>query len=252
MTDKPDNKEQEAAEVPVDADETTTDETTPAETTTVETTADDTVEETTESDSTEDDSTQDDSTESDSARDDSTEDDADSVEGTAVAESSESGSSTFGKLVAFALLPAVALLLAAAAGFLKWQDDSVRTAEVAAIESTQVAKDSTVKMLSYKPDTVEQDLGAAQDLLTGGFKESYAALINDTVIPGAKEQKISAVASVPAVASISAEADRAEALVFVNQTVIIGDGAPTATASSVKVTLEKVGDRWLVSGFDPV
>ena len=242
MTDKPDNKEQEAAEVPVDADETTTDETTPAETTTVETTADDTVEETTESDSAEDDATEDDATE----------DDADSVEGTAVAESSESGSSTFGKLVAFALLPAVALLLAAAAGFLKWQDDSVRTAEVAAIESTQVAKDSTVKMLSYKPDTVEQDLGAAQDLLTGGFKESYAALINDTVIPGAKEQKISAVASVPAVASISAEADRAEALVFVNQTVIIGDGAPTATASSVKVTLEKVGDRWLVSGFDPV
>ncbi|MCV7321318.1 hypothetical protein H7K00_19055 [Mycolicibacterium confluentis] len=233
--------------MPVDADESTTDETTTDETATaeaatdetatVETTADDTVEETTESDSTEDDTT---------------EDDADSVEGTAVAESSASGSSTFGKLVAFALLPAVALLLAAAAGFLKWQDDSVRTAEVAAIESTQVAKDSTVKMLSYKPDTVEQDLGAAQDLLTGGFKESYAALINDTVIPGAKEQKISAVASVPAVASISAEADRAEALVFVNQTVIIGDGAPTATASSVKVTLEKVGDRWLVSGFDPV
>ncbi|OBF30123.1 hypothetical protein [Mycobacterium sp. ACS4331] len=235
MTDKPSNKEQETAEVPVDADETTTGETTD------ETTADDAAEPT-ESDET---SVAEDESDSDSA-----EESADGAADESAA--AESGSSTFGRIVAFALLPALALLLAAAAGFLKWQDDSVRTAEVAAIESTQVAKDSTVKMLSYKPDTVEQDLGSAQDLLTGGFKESYASLINDTVIPGAKEQKISAVASVPAVASISADADRAEALVFVNQTVIIGDGAPTATASSVKVTLEKVGDRWLISGFDPV
>jgi Mce-associated membrane protein len=41
-------------------------------------------------------------------------------------------------------------------------------------------------------------------------------------------------------------------LVFVNQTVIVGDGAPTATASSVKVTLEKVDGYWRISGFDPV
>ena len=56
----------------------------------------------------------------------------------------------------------------------------------------------------------------------------------------------------PAVASVSATPNHAVALVFVNQTVIVGTGAPTATASSVKVTMEKVGDRWLISKFDPV
>ena len=40
-------------------------------------------------------------------------------------------------------------------------------------------------------------------------------------------------------------------LVFVNQTVIVGNDAPTVTASSVRVTLDKVGDRWLISKFDP-
>jgi Mce-associated membrane protein len=38
----------------------------------------------------------------------------------------------------------------------------------------------------------------------------------------------------------------------VNQTVIIGQDAPTNTASSVRVTLDKVGGRWLISQFDPV
>jgi Mce-associated membrane protein len=43
-----------------------------------------------------------------------------------------------------------------------------------------------------------------------------------------------------------------EALVFVNQTLIMGQGAPTASTSTVKVTLDNAGDRWLISGFDPV
>lgn len=162
------------------------------------------------------------------------------------------GGFSYAKLVAFGLLPALALVLGAAAGFLKWQDNSVRAAQTAAQESTEVAKDSTVKLLSYKPDTVEQDLGAARDLLTGAFRDSYTQLTHDVVIPGSKEKQISAVASVPAVASISATPTHAEALVFVNQTVIVGNGGPTATASSVRVTLDKVGDRWLISGFDPV
>ena len=63
-------------------------------------------------------------------------------------------------MLAYGVLPALALLLAAAAGFLKWQDNSVRSSEIARIESVQAAKDSTIAMLSYKPDTVEQQLGA--------------------------------------------------------------------------------------------
>ena len=116
----------------------------------------------------------------------------------------------------------------------------------------QAAKDSTIALLSYKPDTVEQQLGAARDLLTGDFRDSYTSLTNDVVIPGAKQKQISAVATVPAVASVSADPGHAVVLVFVNQTVVVGQDAPTDTASSVRVTLDKVGDRWLISEFDPV
>jgi Mce-associated membrane protein len=156
------------------------------------------------------------------------------------------------RVFAFGVLPAVALLLALGAGYLKWMDNSVRNGETARIASLQAAKDSTIALLSYKPDTVEQQLGAARDLLTGDFRDSYISLTNDVVIPGAKQKQISAVATVPAAASVSAKPNHAVVLVFVNQTVIVGQDAPTDTASSVRVTLDKVGDRWLISKFDPV
>jgi Mce-associated membrane protein len=164
------------------------------------------------------------------------------------------GRVNWSRVVAFGVLPGLALILAMAAGFLKWQDNSVRNRETARIESVEVAKDTTVKMLSYKPDSVEQQLNDARSLLTGDFRDQYTSLINDVVIPGAKQKQISAVASVPedGAASVTADPNHAVVLVFVNQTVVVGQDVPTDTASSVRVTLEKVGDRWLISKFDPV
>ena len=156
------------------------------------------------------------------------------------------------RVFAFGVLPAVALLLALGAGYLKWMDNSVRNNVIARDESIKAAKDSTIALLSYKPETVEQQLNAARDLLSGDFRDSYTSLTNDVVIPGAKQKQISAVATVPAAASVSANPRHAVVLVFVNQTVIVGQTAPTDTASSVRVTLDKVGDRWLISKFDPV
>ena len=40
-----------------------------------------------------------------------------------------------------------------------------RSSELHRIESVQAAKDSTIKLLSYKPDSVEQQLNAARGLL---------------------------------------------------------------------------------------
>ena len=156
------------------------------------------------------------------------------------------------KVFAYGVLPGLALVLALAAGFLKYVDNSVRTSDVARVESMQVAKDSTIALLSYQPDKVKEQLNDARNLLTGDFQESYTSLINDVVIPGAQQKRISAVATVPAAASVSAEPNHAVVLVFVNQTVIVGADAPTDTASSVKVTLDKHGDKWLISEFQPV
>jgi Mce-associated membrane protein len=156
------------------------------------------------------------------------------------------------RVLAYGLLPGLALILAAAGGFLKWQDSSARAAQLARIESVAAAKDSTIALLSYKSDTVEKDLEAAKNRMTGAFKESYSQLINDVVIPGAKRGHISTTATVPAAASVSATANHAVTLLFVNQTAVVDKDPPTDSVSSVRVTLDKVDGRWLISGFDPV
>jgi Mce-associated membrane protein len=50
---------------------------------------------------------------------------------------------------------------------------------------------------------------------------------------------------------VSASADKAKVMVFVNQTVTVGNDGPTDTASVVEISLEKVDGRWLISGFEP-
>jgi Mce-associated membrane protein len=156
------------------------------------------------------------------------------------------------RVLAYGLLPGLALVLAAAGGFLKWQDSSARAAQLARIESVAAAKDSTIALLSYRSDTVEKDLEAAKNRMTGAFKESYSQLINDVVIPGAKKGHISTTATVPAAASVSATPNHAVTLLFVNQTAVVDKDPPADTVSSVRVTLDKVDGRWLISGFDPV
>lgn len=153
---------------------------------------------------------------------------------------------------AYAALPAAALVLALVAAVLKWQVGSAAGSQAAGAQSTQAAKERTIAMLSYHPDTVDKDLSAAANGMTGKFRDDYTQLIKDVVIPGAKQKKISSVATVPAAASVSATPNHAVVMLFVNQTTVIGADTPTDTASSVRVTLDKVHERWLVSHFDPI
>jgi Mce-associated membrane protein len=156
------------------------------------------------------------------------------------------------RAVVYGVLPALALLLAVGAGVLKWQDSTTRADTSSRLQSLQAAKDSTIALLSYTPDTAAQQLNAARDRLTGEFRDSYTQLINDVVIPGAKDKKISAEATVPASASVSADEQHAVALVYVNQRTVIGKDAPSDLMSSIRVSMDKVDGRWLISRFDPV
>lgn len=159
---------------------------------------------------------------------------------------------SWARVLTFAVLPALVLLLGSVTAYMKWLDGTNAATQLARIESVQAANDSTVVLLSYQPETVEKNLTAARDRLTGAFLDAYTKLVNEVVIPGAKQKHISAVATVPAAASVSASQNHAVVLVFVDQTTTIGNDAPTSTTSSVKVTLDRISGRWLISDFTPV
>lgn len=164
--------------------------------------------------------------------------------------SGESQRVNWSRVLVYGLLPGLVLLLAIAAGFLKWMDSSVRSTDLVRSQSVAAARDSTVAVLSFQFGTVDQDVAAARQRLTGSFRDNYTKVTQETLIADAKERHVTATATVPAAAPESTTENHAVVLLFVNQIVRIGDSPPADSASSVRVTLDKIGERWLISGFD--
>lgn len=156
------------------------------------------------------------------------------------------------QMMAFRVLPAVAVLLLAAGGFFLWRDLAAGRIDAARVESVQAARDITVSMLTYQPDTVDQQLTATREQLSGDYKQQFGTTVDTMFAPAVKAQRISSAASVAASASVSADSSHAVVLLYVNQTVAVGTAAPTVTPSAVRATLDKVDDRWLISGFERV
>lgn len=156
------------------------------------------------------------------------------------------------RLFVFAVLPVVAAAAIGVAGYFKYQAETAHVTQSSAIEVARVASEGAVALLSYHADSVEKDLSAASERLTGSFREDYEKLTREVVIPGSHEKGISAVASVPAAATVTATPAHAVVLVFVDQNITVGSDPPTSSSSSVRVTMDKLDDGWMISGFEPV
>lgn len=155
-----------------------------------------------------------------------------------------SGRHRVGSLVA-------ALGLLAVCSWLFWDGSSRRTAQADGAGAVQAARESIPVILSYQPETAEKDLpAAARDRLTGAFLDDYTQLITTVVIPDAKQKGVSASAQVPAAAVVSAASGHAVILAYVDQTLTVRGEPPTQTNTSVRVTMEKLDGRWMISGFD--
>ncbi len=115
------------------------------------------------------------------------------------------------------------------------------------------AKNGSVALLTYSPDTLEKDFEGAKANLTGDFLSYYTDFTQQIVTPAAKEKQVKTSASVVRTAIAEMHPDSAVVLVFINQVTTSKENPDGAfAASAVKVGLTKVDDRWLISAFDPV
>jgi Mce-associated membrane protein len=154
------------------------------------------------------------------------------------------------RVLVYGLVPTFVLLLAIGAGLLKWHDSSIRHLDLARSQSVSAAKGSTDAILTFRYDTIDHDVAATRERLTGEFLDTYTKRTQQELIPHAKQERIVATATVPGAAPEITTGNHAVVLVFISQTVKIGDYPPTETGSSARVTLDKIGERWLVSDFD--
>ena len=153
-----------------------------------------------------------------------------------------------------AVIPTLlAVVLAVAAAWLFWDSAGRRGAVRAGDDAAQAARDAIVEILSYQPATAQQSLeSAARDRLTGKFRDDYTQLIKTVVLPDAVGKRITATAKVPAAAVVSADAHHVVVLAYIDQIMAVGSAAPTQTNSAVRVTMDNLDGRWLISGFDPI
>ncbi|MBJ7387563.1 MAG: hypothetical protein JHC55_24090 [Mycolicibacterium sp.] len=157
------------------------------------------------------------------------------------------------------LVPAVlAVLLLASAAFAAWvyveqyrPDD--QTSSTVAASAMDAASEGTVALLSYSPESLDQDFATAKTHLTGEFLTYYTQFTTDIVTPAAKQKDVKTSADVVRSAVAEIQPDSAVVLVFINQTTTSKENpAGSFTASSVKVGLTKVDGKWLINAFDPV
>lgn len=155
-----------------------------------------------------------------------------------------------------AVLLAVLLVASAgAAGAAYWwmyRPDQL-TDSAAQQQAVDAAKQGTVALLTYAPDTLDKDLAAAKSHLTGEFLTYYSQFTDQIVAPAAKQKGVKTEANVVRAAVSDMHPDRAVVLVFVNQVTTSKDRPdPALATSSVMVTMVKNSGRWLISEFNPV
>jgi Mce-associated membrane protein len=129
-----------------------------------------------------------------------------------------------------------------------------RATDAEAMQSAiRAASDGTVALLSYSPDSLDQDFAAAKSKLTGSFLSYYTQFTEQIVAPAAKQKAVKTQAAVVRAAVSEISPDKAVVLVFINQTTQSKDRPDASFVnSSVRVTMQKIDGGWLISSFDPV
>jgi Mce-associated membrane protein len=192
-------------------------------------------------------------------------DTATNEEGAAVAEveapkdSDDDSSAVRQRLVAIPVIPVVLALALLGTGLLagwlyfsQYRPDE-QTDGAVAQSAVNAARDGTVALLSYKPDTLNQDFAAARSHLTGDFLNYYDKFTKDVVTPAAQTKGVTTTAQVVGAAASELNPDKAVVLVFINQATTSKERPdPAMASSSANVSLAKVHGEWLISKFDPL
>jgi Mce-associated membrane protein len=125
--------------------------------------------------------------------------------------------------------------------------------DAVAQSAVNAARDGTVAILSYKPDTLNQDFAAARSHLTGDFLNYYDKFTKEVVTPAAQTKGVTTTAQVAGAAVAQLSPDKAVVLVFINQATTSKERPdPAMASSSANVSLDKVHGAWLISKFDPL
>jgi Mce-associated membrane protein len=153
------------------------------------------------------------------------------------------------RLVPTWLIVALALLAAAGVGLTGylWQQPSEDSVESAVGTARAAAERAVVPLLSYDYQSLDADQQAAHDVITSGYASRDYDDLFEVIRENAPTTQTVVDVEVIASAVVRAGEDRSEILLFVNRpTTNKATTEPVVYKDQVTLTMERVGDEWLV------
>jgi Mce-associated membrane protein len=148
------------------------------------------------------------------------------------------------------LLVVASTAVAAGLFFVAYRPDQ-QTGDAVAQQVIKAASEGAVALLSYSPDNLSRDFTNARSRLTDDFQDYYKRFTEQIVAPAAQRGQVTTTARVVRAAVSELHPNSAVVLVFVDQKTATKERPePVQTGSSVRVTLTKVDDSWLIAKFD--
>jgi Mce-associated membrane protein len=137
-----------------------------------------------------------------------------------------------------------------AAGILDTQASNAAATQRNRDAAAAAAKAEIPQILSYDYKTLSADIARARADTTGGFSGQFSELASQLIEPNAPKQQTVTKAVVPAAAAMDSSGDQVTVLVFVQQSTT-SKQQPKAqvSAGQLRLTMQKVNGRWLVSQF---
>jgi Mce-associated membrane protein len=128
------------------------------------------------------------------------------------------------------------------------QHSATERARQAALDTT---RDAARVLFSYDYRTLSKDFSAGKSVATGKFRTEYSTTTSKVVAPLAVKQKVVVKAEVVTAGVVRATPTTVVTIVYVNQVTTSSlAAAPKIDLSRVRMTLEHIGGRWLVSNVD--
>jgi Mce-associated membrane protein len=148
-------------------------------------------------------------------------------------------------------LAVAVLFVAAAAAIVTVTVPSDQAVADATTEARSAAERAVVPILSYDAAHLDESKAAAEAYLTGGYRKEYDKLFDGVIAPNAPSTATRVTAKLVRSGVARADSDRVQVFLLVDQTrTNKSDRQPVVYKNWVTVTMERVGDDWLVSGMD--
>jgi Mce-associated membrane protein len=148
---------------------------------------------------------------------------------------------------------AVLIVVCMGDGFLWWNNRSDSQAQAAESAATAAANDSIPLLLSYNYVDLDRYAARATSKTTGPFADDLNKLLDTQVLPAARAKNIATQTTVQATSTVTASAETAVLLMFIDQTTRTADAAaPKIEGARLQITMTNQNGSWLISGLKPI